>query len=256
MPAKHPKKRSVVPHGEPATASPPPDSDVSAAELRAQMAILAEQVRHLGDRVERADDAWPAPASEPIVTQPPVTQPVVSESPPPIGSAVVEPAALSRRAHVVSAPLEHAPAPTPAHPGLQQPDVAVGSAAEHDETPIAELTRRLIESVLAMAERAADQIRESAEHEAARIRAGATSDPPATDRPTPDLPAPARGSPDLTPSQTGLEALEHQRQALAALAAETDRIEAAIERLRAQARALDAERQRLHEAIGAARRNA
>jgi ABC-type transporter Mla subunit MlaD len=48
--------------------------------------------------------------------------------------------------------------------------------------------------------------------------------------------------------------LERQRQALEALAAESDRIEAATERLREQARTLDAERRRLDEAIAAARR--
>ena len=123
-------------------------------------------------------------------------------------------------------------------------------------TEPAELTSRLMASVIEMAERAAQQIRESAECEATRIRAGATSDLPPADRPIPDPPAPQRCTAELAPSQTGLEALEREGQALAALAAETDRIEAATERLRAQALALDAERQRLYEAIGAVRRKA
>jgi hypothetical protein len=243
MPGKHPKKRSVVPDGEPSRSSPPAASDVSAAELRAQMAILAEQVRRLGDRVGRTDDAWTTP-----LTPSPATQPVVAESPPPIGSAEVEPAAPPPGAHVVSLSLEHARPAGAAH-HAPRPDLAAVPATEP-----AELTSRLMASVIEMAERAAQQIRESAEREAARIRAGATL--PRADPPIPDPPAPQRCTPEPAPSQTGPEVLDRERQALAALAAETDRIEAAAERQRAQARALDAERQRLYEAIGAARRKA
>jgi hypothetical protein len=277
MPAKHPKKHSAVPDAEPTTPSPSPASDVSPAELRAQMAILAEQVRRLGDRVGGADDAWAAPAAEP-----PAAEPVLVESPAPSGSAGAEPAAPPQpprapqaastsasasgddspqaRAHVVSVPLAYVRLAAAAHPDPRQPDVAAAPAAPepaagHDEAPIAERTSRLIASVIAMAERAAEQIRESAEREAASIRAGTAGDLASADRPGPDLAPPQRGAPDLAASQTGLDVLEHQRQALAALAAETDRIEAATEGLRAQARALDAERQRLYEAIGAARRN-
>jgi len=243
MPGKHPKKRRVVPDGEPAAASPPAASEVSATELRAQMAFLAEQVRRLGDRVGRTDDAWTAP-----VSQPPVTQPVVAGSPPPIASAAVEPAAPPPRAHVVSVPLAHArPAPAAHHD--PRSDLVAVSAPDPGE-----LTSRLMASVIEMAERAAEQIRESAEREAARIRAGATSDLPPADHPVPDPPVPQHRTPESAASQTGPEAVARERQALAALAAETDRIEAATERLRAQARALDAERQRLHEAIAAARR--
>jgi hypothetical protein len=245
MSGKHPKKHSPVPDAEPTTPSPSPASDVSAAELRAQMAILAEQVRRLGDRVGGTGDAWAAP-----LTPSPATQPVVAESPPPIGSAVVEPGAPPPGAHVVSLSLEHARPAAAAH-HAPRPDLAAVPATEP-----AELTSRLMASVIEMAERAAQQIRESAEREAARIRAGATSDLPRADPPIPDPPAPQRCTPEPAPSQTGSEVLEHERQALAALAAETDRIEAAAERLRAQARALDAERQRLYEAIGAARRKA
>ena len=273
MPAKHPKKHSAVPDAEPTTPSPSPASDVSAAELRAQMAILAEQVRRLGDRVGGTDDAWAAPAAEP-----PAAEPVVVESPAPSVSAAGQPTAPSQppsappaasasgddgppaRAHVVSVPLAHVRLAAAAHPDPRQPDVAPTPAAPepaagHDEALIAERTSRLIASVIAMAERAAEQIRESAEHEAASIRAGTAGDLASADRPGPDLAPSQRGAPDLAASQTGLDVLEHQRQALAALAAETDRIEAATEGLRAQARALDAERQRLYEAIGAARRN-
>ena len=53
MPGKHPKKRTLVGPDEP-TSARPHSSEVSAAELRAQMAILAEQVRRLGDRVGHA----------------------------------------------------------------------------------------------------------------------------------------------------------------------------------------------------------
>jgi hypothetical protein len=240
MPGKHPKKRSVVPDGEPAAATPPAAGDVSAAELRAQMAVLAEQVRRLGNRVGRTDDAWSAP-----VTPTPAAQPVVAESPP-IGSAAGEPAAPPPRAHVVSVPRAHARPTAGPH---DDPRLAAVSAPEPDE-----LTGRLMASVIEMAERVAQQIRESAEREAARIRAGATSDLPGADRPPPDPPVREHRTPEPAPSQTGPEAIEGERQALATLAAEADRIEAATERLRAQARALDAERQRLYEAIGAARR--
>jgi len=275
MPAKHPKKQSAVPDAEPTTPSPSPASDISAAELRAQMAILAEQVRRLGHRVGGTDDAWAAPATEPVAAEP-----AVVESPAPGGSAAAEPGAASQppsappgastsasapaddgppaRAHVVSVPLAHVRPAAAAHPG--QPDVAAAAVtpapvAGHDEEPIAERTSRLIASVIAMAERAAEQIRESAEREAASIRAGTAGGLAPADRPSPDLAPPQCGAPDLAASQTGLDVLERQRQALAAIAAETDRIEAATERMRAQARALDAERQRLYEAIGAARRN-
>jgi hypothetical protein len=230
------------------------------------MAILAEQVRRLGDRVGGTGDAWAAP----------VVEPPVAESPAPSGSAAGQPAAPSQlpsdppaasagaadapasRAHVVSVPLGYVRPAAAAHPGPRQPDVgpALAPAVGHDEEPIAERTSRLIASVLAMAERAAEQIRERAEHEAAAIRANAAGDHVPEDRPTPDFAAsPPSGASDLAASQTGLDVLERQRQALAALAAETDRIEAATERLRAQARAVDAERQRLYEAIAAARRN-
>ena len=280
MPAKHPKKHSAVPDAEPTTPSPSPASDVSAAELRAQMAILAEQVRRLGDRVGGTDDAWAAPAAEPVVVESPAPsgsaagQPAAPSQPPsaPQAASTSAPQAASTsasalggdappaRAHVVSVPLAYVRLAAAADPEPRQPDVAPTPAAPEpaagrDEALIAERTGRLIASVIAMAERAAEQIRESAEREAASIRAGTTGDLASADRPGPDLAPSQRGAPDLAASQTGLDVLEHQRQALAALAAEADRIEAATEGLRAQARALDAERQRLYEAIGAARRN-
>jgi hypothetical protein len=270
MAGKHPKKRSVVPDGEPVTASRAPASDVSPAELRAQMAILAEQVRRLGDRVDRTDDGWSAPPTEP---------PVI-EVPPPSEAAAVEPAAPSQppsapptaaapaatgddapaaRAHVVSEPFAYVRPPAAAHPGPPPPDVAslpaaAPPAAEHDEQSIAERTSRLIASVIAMAERAAEQILESAEREAAAIRAGGSGERAPADRRTADRPAPPRSEPDVASPRSGLDLLERQRQALEALAAESDRIEAATERLREQAHALDAERRRLDEAIAAARR--
>jgi hypothetical protein len=265
MAGKHPKKRSAVPDGEPATGSRAPATDVSPAELRAQMAVLAEQVRRLGDRVERTDDAWSAPTTEPAVI----------EELPPSESPAVEPAAPSRplsvpptsagddappaHAHVVSVPLAYAPPPAAADPGPTPADdaslpAAAPPAAEHDEQPIAERTSRLIANVIATAERAAEQILESAEREAAVIRAGTTADHAPADRRTADRRAPARSEPEVASPQGELDALERQREALEALAAETDRIEAAIERLREQTRVLDAERRRLYEAIAAARR--
>ncbi len=267
MSGKHPKKRNPVPEAEPTTRPPSPAADVSAAELRAQMAILAEQVRRLGDRVGGTRDAWPAPVAQPPVAQPPVAKPPsAAGQPPPPSQLPSDPPAASApgddvppsRAHVVSVPLAYVRPAAVAHPGPRQPDVvaAPAPAAAHDEDPIADGTSRLLASVLEMAEHAAEQIRERAEREAAAIRADAAGDHAPEDRRTPDSAAPApSGGLDLAASQTGLDVLERQRQALAALAAETDRIEAATERLRAQARALDAERQRLYDAIGAARRD-
>jgi hypothetical protein len=267
MSGKHPKKHNAIPDAEPAAPSPSPASDVSAAELRAQMSILAEQVRRLGDRVGGTGDAWSAPvAKQPVVESPapsasdasPPAAPSQRPSDPPPASAAGGMDVPPSRAHVVSVPLAYVRPAAVAHAGPPPPEVVPAPApvGGHDEDPIADGTSRLLASVLAMAERAAEQIRERAEHEAAAIRANAAGGHAPEDRHTPDLAPPApSGALDLAASQTGLDVLERQRQALAALAAETDHIEAATERLRAQARALDAERQRLYDAIGAARRD-
>ena len=263
MAGKHPKKRSAVPDGESATASRAPATDVSPAELRAQMAILAEQVRRLGDRVERTDDAWSAPPTEPTVIEDPSPSesPAVERAARPLSVPLTTAGddAPAAHAHVVSVPLDYVPPPAGADPGPRAADdaslpAAAPPAAEPDEQPIAERTSRLIANVIAMAERAAEQILESAEREAAVIRAGTTAEPAPADRRTGDRRAPARSEPDVASPQGELDGLERQREALEALAAETDRIEAAIERLREQARVLDAERRRLYEAIAAARR--
>jgi hypothetical protein len=265
MAGKHPKKRSAVPDGEPATASRAPATDVSPAELRAQMAILAEQVRRLGDRVERADDAWSAPPTEPAVnedpspSESPAVKPVAPSQPLSVPPASAGDDAPPAPAHVVSVPLAHVRPPAAADPGPAPADddaslpAAAPAAAEHDEQPIAERTGRLIANVIAMAERAAEQIVESAEREAAAIRAGTTAEHAPADRRTADRRAPARSEPDVASPQGELDGLERQREALEALASETDRIESAIQRLREQVRVLDAERRRLYEAIAAGR---
>ena len=112
--------------------------------------------------------------------------------------------------------------PTAAQPGAE-PDTQAAQAEE----PIAERTARLFAGVITMAEQAASEIRESAEREAARIRARASGY-----RAAPDLAAP-----DLQPAH---------------LAAPAPGLVDVLER---QLAALDAERQRLHDAISAARRS-
>jgi hypothetical protein len=233
MPGKHSKKRDVAGPDEPTVASAPPprSSEVSASELRVQMAILAEQVRHLGDRVGH-------PGDSPAAT---LTTPREAPSPAP--------------AHVVSVPQPRPRPPAPAQAAVHQPDGPVA----HADDPLAERFARLRASVILAAGRAAAEIRASAEREAARIRTGARSDLTAPDDAAPDDGAPGDSAPaplppDLAAGALGapqlavVSVLERQRRTLAALAAETDRIEQATSSLRAQMRALEEERQRLYEA--------
>ena len=205
MSGKHPKRDHVIAPPEPPAAfrGERAARESSAAEVRAQMAILAEQVRQLGGRVGHADsqpnrDA-PAPAPAPGTSHRSAT---VDSAPAP------EPAPDQR----------HAP-PSPAH---------AGATVDDDQA-------RLFAGVIAAAEGAAAEIRAGAKREAARIR-GAGSKPGVA-----------------APSELA-DALERQRQTLAAFASETDRIAHATATLRAQSRALDAERRRMYEALTAARK--
>src|ERR1019366_10636146 len=95
---------------------------------------------------------------------------------------------------------------------------------------------RLIASVVALAELAAGETRRSAEVEAATIR--------------------ARASEQLSESTINhlVTLLERQRRMIEALAAQTDRLGGAGVILRAPIRALDAERQHIHDILVTRRR--
>jgi hypothetical protein len=204
MSGKHPKRDRGVDPGEPTAASRAEPREVSAAGLRAQMAILAEQVRQLGHHVDHAADSQPAGATD---------------APPPA------PPALHH-----SATVDPTPEPERAQPDPPQPVASTTVASPpYTRDTVTDDSRHLFESVIAAAERAALEIRASAERQAASIRARASDDRVA---PTADL------------ASTGVR----QRQTLAALAAETDRIAQAVAVLGAQIRALDAKRWRSYEA--------
>jgi hypothetical protein len=207
MSAKHPKRDRGVDPGEPTATSPAALREVSAAELCAQMAILAEQVRQLGHRVDHAADSQPAAAANARPPAPPAPSP----APPALHhSAIVDPT----------------PEPERAQPDSRQPVASTTTASSScARDTMADHSHRLFEGVIATAERAALELRESAEREAASIRARASDDRVA---PTTDL----------------VGKLERQRQTLAALAAETDRIAQAVAVLGAPTGALDAEHRR------------
>jgi hypothetical protein len=207
MSAKHPKRGRGVDPGEPTATCPAALREVSAAELHAQMAILAEQVRQLGHRVDHAADSQPAAAANARPPAPPAPSP----APPALHhSSIVDPT----------------PEPERAQPDSRQPVASTTTASSpYARDTVADHSHRLFEGVIATAERAALELRESAEREAASILARASDDRVA---PTTDL----------------VGTLERQRQTLAALAAETDRIAQAVAVLGAPTGALDAERQR------------
>jgi hypothetical protein len=96
-------------------------------------------------------------------------------------------------------------------------------------------TSRLVASVVTLAELAAVEIRASAEVEAAAIR--------------------AQTSERISAATTNhlVTLLERQRQMLAALATQTDRLERASAVLRAQIRALEAEREHIAEVLASSR---
>jgi hypothetical protein len=168
----------------------------------------------------RHDAAVEAPAADP---RPAVANPLPAVAEPPPARADPSPAAAAR---------------------LTSPPPAVGKTPLAAETPpwsvggetLAERHARLIASVVALAELAAVEIRTSAEVEAATIR--------------------ARASEQLSESTINhlVTLLERQRRMIEALAAQTDRLEGAGAILRAQIRALDAERQHIYEILATTRR--
>jgi hypothetical protein len=192
-------------------------TDEVAADLRRQVAILAEQVRALGTS-EAAGAAAPvaAPAAEPRAAAtaadlplPPAPRPRPAASAPP----------QQRKRQEPEPPTEPAP--------QSEPEPAPAAARE----TFAERSSHLVESVVTLAELAAVEIRASAEVEAAAVR--------------------ARSAEKLSASSTGhlLTLLERQRNMLAALAAQTERLEQAAAVLRAQIRALQAEREHIAEVL-------
>jgi hypothetical protein len=203
-------------------------ADEVAADLRRQVAILAEQVRALGN-----SEALGAAA--------------------PIATAAAEPPASRTAADL---PLPPAPRPRPAasaptapqqQPTAQEPeppttpitrpaespprDAAVAAPPAAARETFAERSSHLVESVVTLAELAAVEIRASAEVEAAAVRASSAERTAA--------------------SSTGqlVVLLERQRNMLAALAAQTERLEQAAAVLRAQIRALQAEREHIADVL-------
>jgi hypothetical protein len=210
MSAKHPKRDRGVDPGEPTATCSAALREVSAAELHAQMAILAEQVRQLGHRVDHAADSQPAAVANARPPAPSPAPPAPSPAPPALHySAIVDPT----------------PEPERAQPDSRQPVATTTASSPYARDTVADHSHRLFEGVIATAERAALELRESAEREAASIRARASDDRVA---PTTDL----------------VGTLERQRQTLAALAAETDSIAQAVAVLGVPTGALDAEHRR------------
>jgi hypothetical protein len=256
---------------KPAGTRPTSASDEVAADLRREVAKLAEQVRRLGEPdTTDGDDDVPTPAAEiraPVPPRPrgattledtgaPLSaeaglrppQPAQTAPPQPPSRALAEPVPPQPRPDLIEAGLglsgpADSETSTPEAASFERAPVtaeeesrAPGNAAagQSDDTR-AERSNSLVASVLTLAELAAVEIRANAEVQAAEIR--------------------ARSSEQISAqSATHLLALlERQRLMLAALAAQTDRLEQAGAVLRAQIRALDAERQHIQEILAASR---
>jgi hypothetical protein len=274
MPRSHPHSRKSGDPGAPPAADTGVPAGVPADDLRRQVALLAEQVRRLGaaattsgavadpppPSTRSAPDAHGEPAAgppRPRARSTAVQLPSDQEAPPAEG----EPDAAHATARIDLAFARHAPDRRPvaetvqvdqfvtesagpadtATPGAVKP-VAAGSepAAEAVRAPgegesFAEHSSRLVESVIALAELAAIEIRASAEVEAAAIRA----------RSHERLSSPA--------TTQILTLVERQRRMLEALAAQTGRLEQAGAVIRAQIRALEAEHEHLSELVASAR---
>ncbi len=235
--------------GEPAGAeSAPGDREASAEDLRRQVALLAEQVRRLGEPAGGGGDESGSGAAD-AGGEPAMELPIAPQPRPRHDAAVEAPAADPRPAVANPLPAVAEPLPARADPSpaeaarLTSPPQAAGKTPLAGETPpgsvgetLAERHARLIASVVALAELAAVEIRTSAEVEAATIR--------------------ARASEQLSESTINhlVTLLERQRRMIEALAAQTDRLEGAGAILRAQIRALDAERQHIYEILATTRR--
>jgi hypothetical protein len=202
-------------------------ADEVAADLRRQVAILAEQVRALGNSEALGAAAQIAtPSAEPPASRTAADLPL-------------PPAPRPRPAASAPAPQQQpaAPAPGPPTTPLRRPgqdpprDAAVTAPSAAARETFAERSSHLVESVVTLAELAAVEIRASAEVEAAAVRASSAERTAA--------------------SSTGqlVVLLERQRNMLAALAAQTERLEQAAAVLRAQIRALEAEREHIADVL-------
>ena len=252
----HPKKAGGEPAGEPAM---PEAVDGAASDLRAQVAQLAEQVRALGDRgdgtrsgagpvegrfAELGDLLVPKPRRPrhaPSAVEQPQPAPAPVEEPP-SEPAQRPPSELAARRPVGEGEGEGARRGAVAHGGESAragegaPAGEGARAGEGGGTTFADRSSTLVASVVALAELAAIEIRTGAEIEAAAIR--------------------AQSRERLNEPSTShlLALLERQRLMLAALAAQTDRLERAGAVLRAQIRALEAEREHISEMLESGRR--
>ena len=264
MPRSHPHSGKGRGQGE----RPQADAGAPDDDLRRQVALLAEQVSRLG-RAAAVDPPSPSPRyapaqqSEPTAEPPPRARTSAVQLPseqgaPPAG----RPDPVHATARIDLAFAGHAPDRRPVAETVQVDQfvsessgrpgavaagavnpAAAGSApvAQPEHAPgegesFAERSSRLVESVVALAELAAIEIRASAEFEAAAIR--------------------ARSQERLSSPATAkmLALVERQRRMLDALAAETARLEQAGAVIRAQIRALEAEHEYLSEMVASTSR--
>jgi flagellin-like hook-associated protein FlgL len=218
----------TTPGSPPEQGLPSGAQEPSPDELRAKVSALADQVRALANgRHQALRDAPAAAAAAPgTAARPQAAEDVASADRP--SRPAAEPPARVEREGVESAPVDEAETLAPPEPAPQQA-AADATAAVVEE--FAELSGRLLEAVIDTAELAAAEIRAGAEREAADIRERADA---------------AIGEADA--------ALARYREALAALAVETERIEHSITALREQAEALEVERARVDAAIDVLRR--
>jgi len=201
--------------------------DEVAADLRRQVAILAAQVRALASsEAGGAAATVAAPGPERPASRTAADLPLLP-APRPRAAASASPPEQPN-AQEPELPTKPPPKAEPEPPG--DAAAAVTPAAGARET-FAERSSHLVESVVTLAELAAVEIRASAEVEAAVVR--------------------ARASENLSASSTGqlVTLLERQRNMLAALAAQTERLEQAAGVLRAQILALQAEREHIAEVL-------
>jgi len=202
--------------------------EASAEDLRAQVALLAEQVRRLGQESGgRADEdrAVEAPSASPADLPPP-------PAPRPRRPFPAAPTSVPDRAQEPSSPAAQGEAP------VAPPEQEVAPGAEGGVEPLAgagatfaDRSSQLVASVVALAELAAIEIRTGAEVEAAAIRAQSSE----------------RSSAANTAHLVVL--LERQRRMLAALVAQTERMQRAGAVIRAQIVALEAECEYLQEVL-------
>jgi hypothetical protein len=225
---------------------------VSAAELRAQVAILADQVRRLSEgspdrsATHRADaknadavrvDAWFALTEDPLAAEPPLpTAPLPRDYVPPQPQPQAAQPAQTDPTPGEGAVGEGDGGEAEAEAGESEGgEVAVGEAAGAKGGAFSDNSTRLVASVVALAELAAIELRTSAEIEAAAIRAQ------------------SRQQPNEPTGNNLLVLLERQRRMLAALAAQAERIERAGAVIRAPILALEAEREHIYELLAAER---